>query len=218
MSNNSDNNSNSIVKRLSEAKSVDELIKYLDARRHNFYHHFTTFAKLEQVLLNANFRFTQDSGKNDMHEYKVKESPERRDKILSVSLSWGDEDNMAMWAMYGIPWEDAVRISMTGKAVKRWLKIIQKYVNETDDADCAKLHDIVYYQGLIGEGPYTYWNKNNSLLLHNQRKGKIENEIFGEIVRPDKMTSYVKNSAWKQEQESRLSIFYKALSQQMVDF
>lgn len=196
------------IKSLSEVRTIKDLISFLDIETEDdcdfYYHHFTTFSKLEKILESEEWRFTPDSTKNDLHEYQVKESSEKRDKILSVSLMRGDEDNMAMWAMYAIPWEDAVRITFTKEAVLKWKEIVTNYTRRTCGIDCSiKFHNIVYYQGFQDN------NKNNSLLFDDQIKEKIDNEIFYEIQIPNELSSYIKNSAWKQEQESRLSIFFK---------
>ena len=204
-------------KSLSDVGSTEELISFLDSgfknKCHDYYHHFTNFSKLEKVLETGNWRFTPDSTKNDLHEYNVKESFEKRNKILSVSLSRCDEDNMAMWAMYSIPWEDAVRITLTKEAVLKWRKIVMNYAKKNDKVDYVKLHDIIYYQGFTDDGD----NNNNSLIIDGQTKEGIKEELFSEIQHPDRLSSYIKNSAWKQEQESRLSIFFKEDCKKTVD-
>lgn len=200
------NTSDMEINKLEDVTNVQALISFLDTdndnKYHDFYHNFTSFYKLRKILESKNWRFTPDFNKNDLHEYYVKESPEKRNKILSASFSWGDEDNMAMWAMYGIPWGDAVRITLTKEAVKSWIEIVIDYTNKIKGVNCVKLHDIVYYQG------FNDINENNSLLFDNQINEKIDGKIFSEIQYPKRLSSYIKNSAWKQEQESRISIFF----------
>ena len=207
MYNNTETNNDIKIKSLSEVRNIKDLISFLDIETEDdcdfYYHHFTTFSKLVKILESEEWRFTPDSKKNDLHEYQVKESSKKRDKILSVSLMRGDEDNMAMWAMYAIPWEDAVRITFTKEAVLKWKEIVQNYIREMDVVKSIKFHNIVYYQGFQDE------NKNNCLLFDDQIKQTIDKEIFYEIQFPNEISSYIKNSAWKQEQESRLSIFLK---------
>lgn len=99
--------------------SKENLLHFLTSRRHPFYHHFTNFSTLEKKLKGKSWVFTPSKSKNDYHEYDSKSDRTIRDNILSTSFSWGDEDNMAMWSMYCVPREDAVRITFNEQAMER---------------------------------------------------------------------------------------------------
>ena len=73
--------------------NTDELLAFLQSRRHNVYHHFTTVSTLIKIIENNSWRFSVGSKMNDQHEYNVKSAYGLRDKIYSTCFSFGDEDN-----------------------------------------------------------------------------------------------------------------------------
>ena len=130
--------------RFNNIQNTDELLNFLENKRHSFYHHFTTVSTLEAILRSGNWRFSSGASMNDLHEYEVKSVSGIKERIFSTCFSWGDEDNMAMWAMYCIPWKDAVRISIPRKAMFTWLKELKEFVDKSSDYESASLHDIFY--------------------------------------------------------------------------
>lgn len=46
--------------------------------------------------------------------------------IYLASFSYGEEENMAMQGLYGIPTEDAVRITIPGKVMREWIRNVNR--------------------------------------------------------------------------------------------
>lgn len=211
--------------------SKENLLHFLTSRRHPFYHHFTNFSTLEKKLKGKSWVFTPSKSKNDYHEYDSKSDRTIRDNILSTSFSWGDEDNMAMWSMYCVPREDAVRITFNEQAMERWLQVLQQKMakpcndviqwSQNRDAQTKKqmiphselenkieaifLHDIVYFLGYQNRCP------GNKLCWGGIEQPAQENLYVNDVLSFPETTGFVKNSAWNYEQESRLSIYFNGI-------
>lgn len=209
------------IKNSSELK--DFLVKR--ASKHKFLFHYTTAEKLQCIFRNKTWRFCSAETMNDLQEYKVKGNFFLWEKLYSTCFSFGDEDNIAMWSMYGIPWEDAVRIRLSTDVIKKWMQRFDRRLYEISDSqDSVVLHDICYYQGYFG-GRQVYsdcplnkpacqptgqkclcpkkelhwWNQSN------RQTEIVENENNNCYLK-EELTGYVKNSAWEHERETRLSI------------
>ncbi len=214
--------------------SKENLLHFLTSRRHPFYHHFTNFSTLEKKLKGKSWVFTPSKSKNDYHEYDSKSDRTIRDNILSTSFSWGDEDNMAMWSMYCVPREDAVRITFNEQAMERWLQVLQQKMAKPCDTvsqwfqtwdrteayqdgpvpapektmGAVFLHDIVYFLGYQNDSP------ENKLCWGGIEQPAQDNMLVNDIRYIREMTGFVKNSAWSYEQESRLSIYFNRKPEQ----
>lgn len=178
--------------------TTDELLNFLQTREHKYYHHFTTVSTLIKIIKSNKWRFSVGSKMNDQHEYDVKSAYGLRDKIYSTCFSFGDEDNMAMWAMYAIPWEDAVRISIPKKIMLEWVEKLNDIKRPT--LKNVSLHDILYIDGMIGHSRFSkfFWARG--------KKDALTEPDGRDISLSASFTGYLKNSAWKHEQESRLAI------------
>ena len=178
--------------------NTDELLNFLQTREHPYYHHFTTVSTLVKIIKSNKWRFSVGSRMNDQHEYNVKSAYGLRDKIYSTCFCFGDEDNMAMWAMYAIPWEDAVRISIPKEVMLKWVENLNDIQHPA--LENVSLHDILYIDGMIGYSRFSkfYWARG--------KKDALTEPDGCDISLSARFTGYLKNSAWKHEQESRLAI------------
>ena len=111
--------------------NIDDLLKFLvySGRNHRTYYHYTTWNSFEKIYNQASFLMTRGNSLqiNDQHESKMKGSWNEWNKTYIGSFSFGDSENMAMWGLYGTPWENAVRIALPQKAMLNW-------VNQADSA------------------------------------------------------------------------------------
>lgn len=216
--------------RFNQIDNSDMLIAFLErqATQHSFVFHYTKVDALKAILKNKTWRLGQARKMNDLHEYLVKgRGAEALDNIYTTCFSFGDEDNIAMWSLYGKPRENAVRLRLPYEAIRDWLKdltssnISNNLSQEIIQSMKISFHDICYYLGYMGERKVLsdcplqqdicdsrckvcpekallWWSQRN---LHPEI---VENEIHG--LKPE-LIGYVKNSAWAYENETRLSIF-----------
>lgn len=186
--------------RFSQITTADQLLVFLNSKRHKKYHHFTTSDALQAILSNQTWRFSPARKMNDLHEYNEKGMLVEWKKIVSACFSHGDEDNIAMWALYGIPWQKGIRITLPGASMQSWfhnLRQNKKWLDENQISSLS-LHDIAYYDGYVDSG--------EASLLWGRGKCKAMQDKNVDIAKAERFTGYIKNSAWRQEFETRLVI------------
>lgn len=190
--------------------SVQGLIDYLElkGKNHKKYFHYTTWDSLKKIYENNSFLLTRGNSLkiNDQHEAIMKGSYQEWNKTYIASFSFGSSENMAMWGLYGLPWEDAVRIAIPQKEMLSWLDSIkdvevwdpQKKNNPLNNIRVC-LNDIVYVNGKKNDDYYQ--------LTHASRNWIVRNEAaFYRFDESSLMTGYIKNYAWHYENEVRLKI------------
>lgn len=141
---------------------------------------------------------------NDWHEAFVKGAREEWEKTYIGSFSYGYTENMAMWGVYGVPEEDAIRIAIPRKAMNDWINDIREvylWNNEPESWTLGEIHlgDIVYANGKS--------NSNDLQLTHNNHSiyTITKNGLHG-VDTDLRMTGCIKNYAWRYENEVRLHI------------
>lgn len=187
---------------------IGQIIEILEKKggNHNSYYHYTTWDSFEKIAMNRSFLFTRGNAlsMNDQHEPQ-KGSWEIWNKTYIGSFSFGSAENMAMWGLYGLPWEDAVRLEIPKEQMIQWVKSINFVTlwNGTDGrivSNCnVTLADIIYIDGKVGSTDIRLSRANTSKSI-----AKFP-ELHG-IASDPRMTGYIKNYAWHYENEVRLKI------------
>lgn len=129
---------------------------------------------------------------------------EEWNKTYIGSFSFGAAENMAMWGLYGLPWEDAVRIAIPQKAMLNWIDGIDTvYLWDKNGSQpiSAKicLSDMVYVSGQSYSNKLQLTHRDSTFDTTNKRG------LYGVSSDP-RMTGHIKNYAWKYENEVRLHI------------
>ena len=136
---------NNVPENFSEIKLADQLRIFLDNPEHEEYHHFTNIDVLKEILISQRWKLSPAKNMNDQHEAIEKNSSGLRAKIYSTCFSHGYYNDMAMWAMYGLPWDRAVQITIKKNAMSKWLDRLQCYKREHSSIiDNISFHDIAY--------------------------------------------------------------------------
>ena len=196
--------------KITDVKDTYSMIDFLKQKggNHEYYYHYTTWDALSKILSNKKFLLTRGNSLriNDQHEALMKGSWEEWNKIYIGSFAFGSSEIMAMWGLYGLPWRDAVRISIPKEEMRSWIKHIRRVklfdngraVDYQGDFDVG-LNDIVYVTGKKGT--------DNLRLTHNTRSITVSeiNPLYG-IDKAEEMTGYIKNYAWQYENEVRIRI------------
>lgn len=194
---------------LCDVKTVDSLIKFLEDKgmNHNYYYHYTTWDSFVKIYTGQSFLLTRGNSLaiNDQHEAIMKGSWDIWNKTYIGSFAFGSSENMAMWGLYGLPWEDAVRISIPKEAMLDWIKNIS-YIWLWDNGvrgnivpSKVSLTDIVYVSGAKGS--------KDLKLTHNDKCFTTSSvpELNG-LDTNSEMTGYIKNYAWRYENEVRIRV------------
>lgn len=196
------------VEKFTEISSIDEIIAFLEkkGRNHNYYHHYTSWDSFAKIYLNMSFLLTRGNSLliNDQHEALMKGSWQEWNKTYIGSFSYGSSENMAMWGLYGLPWQDAVRISIPKKAMLKWLdsiESVQLWDGHPYGMITGKmcLCDIVYVNGEAGSNALQLTYRGNTV------NTKSVKGLHGVANAPE-MTGYIKNYSWQYENEVRLRV------------
>ena len=191
-----------------EITTIEDLLTYLKekGRNHNYYYHYTSWDSFCKIYNGKSFLLTRGNSLNinDQHEAIMKGSWEEWNKTYIGSFSFGAAENMAMWGLYGLPWEDAVRIAIPKKAMLAWIDGIKtaylwkNTVQQSVDVEVC-LGDMVYVSGNS--------RSDNLQLTHRELTFETSNRYGLNGVSTDaRMTGHIKNYAWRYENEVRLHI------------
>lgn len=196
--------------KITDVKDIDSMIAFLKEKggNHEYYYHYTTWDSLTKIIQNKTFLLTRGNSLriNDQHEAMMKGSRDEWNKIYIGSFAFGSSENMAMWGLYGLPWQDAVRLSIPKEYMNKWINSInqiQLFENgRTVDYQGGfkiSLNDIVYVGGKKGS--------DNLFLTHYGKSITVSDTypLYGIDTAPE-MTGFIKNYAWQYENEVRLRI------------
>ncbi|MBQ2593537.1 MAG: DUF2971 domain-containing protein [Candidatus Riflebacteria bacterium] len=221
---------------LKEFNNGSKFAEYLEneAKKHKPFHHYTNMKTLELILKNKTLKFTRGNSKslNDWHEPQVKGDKKYWDKTYIACFSFDDnkaelEKNydseiMAMWELYGLPSNEAVRISLAKDKMRDLIDISNKKVKEKQN--------LIYLDGEKQETILAY--KIEKIVLSdvfyvkgtdNDEKVSIQQNHYGvpvhfKLTNSDNLhdflqnwffTGYVKNYAWGYEKEVRIILTLK---------
>lgn len=197
------------MRSIREVKTIDSLIDYLEKKgeNHTYYYHYTSWDSFVKIYNSRSFLLTRGNSLaiNDQHESLMKGSWKIWNKTYIGSFAFGASENMAMWGLYGLPWEDAVRIVIPKENMLYWIKSISS-VLLWDNGEKGiitdpkiSLADIVYVSGIK--------NGDDLKLTHNDKSFTTIHlpKLHGLDTDP-KMTGYIKNYAWHYENEVRIRV------------
>ncbi len=192
-----------------DIKTEQELKEFLvnKAKKHNSFQHYTTIDAVGNMLQNGMFHFTIGTALslNDQNEGTRKGTYEMWERTYISSFSYGTTENMAMWGLYCVPWEDAVRLTIPRKEMIKWIEETKEIYAYTEFKTYRKINepfelifsDIVYISDSKSDDKkYLNWNDKS-----NDVTSKLKN-----IETRPSMTGIIKNGAWKYENETRLII------------
>lgn len=196
--------------KLKEITDIENTIQFLESKgvNHKNYYHYTTWDSVEKIINGKSFLLTRGNSMriNDQHEAIMKGAYTEWNKTYIASFSFGSSENMAMWGLYGLPWEDAVRIAIPKEQMILWLnslkniKIWEKGISKEEVTTFdAKLNDVLYVNGKKGDNFFNLSHRDDHFTVRNQDK-------FYRFDEDPRMTGYVKNYAWSYEKEVRLKI------------
>ena len=109
------------------------------------------------------------------------------------SFSFGDAENMAMWGLYGLPWEDAVRIAIPKREMLKWIENIRDvYLWENGTRrECVSdfkisLTDIVYVNGHKNDMDLRLTHADKNTTIAKPPRFVLTNapDCFSSIIKP----------------------------------
>lgn len=185
------------------------LVDFLKERgvRHRHYHHYTNISSVLSLIKSGYWHLSLGDRMNDKQEL-TKGAIERWKNIFITSFAFGDNESIAMWGLYSIPWEDAVRITIPYNAMSKWLNSTSAIYRIPDKNNptyeeikqinlSLQITDVAYVSGSRGgdDGIIKWYDK--KIIL------KQEPDLVG-ISDDPIITGYIKNEAWSFENEVRI--------------
>lgn len=204
----STNNKETRQTELNRLRSIKELIKFAEknAESHRRFYHYTTLDSLTKILETKTLWLSKGNKMNDLQE-QTKGSFNIWNETFLSSFCFGTSESIAMWTMYGIPWNKGVRLSFSGSEFIDWVKGVREvrsvYQNTPDRIVSVKnivVTDVMYTS-------YESSEKTEKIKLDSYNLIDTNNQ-FGEpnISRKDEITGYIKNRAWEFENETRVKV------------
>ena len=201
-----------------------DLTDYLkkQAVKHEEYHHYTNLEGLEKILETKSFKMTKGVScrLNDFHEPENKGDLFDWQRTFITCFNYSEEENMAMWGLYGKPKTDAICISISNKTFNSLVSQDEyiffyksgKNFKEIEDKNINLFAtDIFYAKGNSNENKLekqTHYDtkiKNNIKIDFNILKNeKNENGTLFKHLKQKEYTGFVKNYAWHYEDEVRI--------------
>lgn len=174
---------------------------------HKVFSHYTTIDGLLGMIENKLLRLSNGKNMNDIQE-TTKGKEEVWSRTYISSFSYGENENIAMWGIYSIPWENGIRISIPGNILGKWISEVEKVYSLDDnneiisEIDIKSIHFVDVLYSTYDEKDKTEKIKfDNYKIINTKEKYNISNPSKESYV-----TGYIKNRAWEYENETRIRI------------
>ena len=190
---------------VAEIRTAEHLRAYLNARgeRHVRYLHYTNLDGLIGMLASGFFHLSKGDRMNDRQEPQMGDSGLWTDTFIG-SFAFGQNENMALWGLYGLPWEEAVCIRIPQGSMLRWIRGVDR---------CYKVEETKKYvplEGTLGLGlndvAYVTEQAERPIRIYHSLKRAtwpIEKEP-SEWQAATELTGFLKRDAWRYENEVRI--------------
>lgn len=206
---------------------------------HNRFLHYTTLSSIEKILASRRWWLTHSTScqLNDAQESKKFGNPDILERMYQASFSYGCAESAAMWGLYCAGNLSGVMISISGKAMRKWFEMIRgkkfkacleykstkreqaRQVELTKrQIECADARDVIYASTDFADASSRGKNRKHRghvLRWFDVRTMKIE-DLAQEII-CDKFTGWIKDAEWWQENESRIAVRVKNVTERLPD-
>lgn len=194
-----------------EISTAQELITHLcdynsRLQNINILSQYTRLSAITGIMNSGYWIMNNPKSMNDLFEYKMfndHSSNSVWNGVFFASFTPEENENVAMWSMYGQPWEDGIRVSIPKDCFKEWVSAID-YIYSADPitkkVDTAKKIPKSQFKVSIVRVAY---NDQNSKAL------RIANNTNTKMLNPyasAELAGYIKDSAWAYEREIRLRV------------
>lgn len=194
-------------------KSQDDLLNlktYCEKAVNNyeFIFHYTKLNSLIGMLKNHKLHFTSTKSTNDLQE-SIDSNSAHRNNLYIVSFTSNMRESLAMWHVYGNPFEKSVRLRFK-------TSLIKQMINQSSGAPCYSIdidkerntyHEIGCIKSLrlIDVSYVTIKNKDASFRKNRYLSYNLNFEKdYSTNLRNDDFVGFFKNKGWDYEKETRL--------------
>lgn len=211
-----------LAERMSAANSAAEVVRILQdsAMSHKVYWHYTVLSSLLCILEDKTLRLTRgdDPQMNDQLEWERMGSVDTWHRTFITSFSHLSDESVAMWSVYGVPKNEAVRLALNREVLGELLDDIRStssifIADSIKDENAHKLnrHDVIVEFGdvLYGGGVNQTGGKQYEEFEFLGRRTKNALIASHALDQAPEMTGYIKSADWSYEKESRLIVRIK---------
>jgi len=197
--------------------SPEELNQFLKKKGGNHtggYFHYSNINALKGMLGSRKLHLSSGLEMNDWLEIK-KGSPEEWQRIYVASFSYGNDENMAMWGIYGEPLADALRIKFRCKSLRDCIAKLS--INSIEGIGLSQVQDDGSYTPLNAEflieltdvAYLSHSNTYNTLYWSNEVMRESQQKYLKDLYRTPSFAGCLKNVAWRYEREVRILVKVK---------
>lgn len=187
---------NAKILKFSEITKPEEMLSFLqdmDRIQSDYVYQYTRLEAVERIFEGRRWKLNKPENMNDRYEYD-KFDGYWHGRYFSCFMDTKNE-SVAMWTMYGQPWEDGIRIGIPRRKFKEW---IREANNIEDDTHAQLTNAKIHFASVL----YVTENPSEGIILGNNTK----NTSFIPYDNKDKMAGYVKDKAWDYEKEVRVHV------------
>jgi hypothetical protein len=193
--------------RLKDFTTLDQINTYLTKKgnNHKTYKHYTNLKGLLGMLSSKHIWLSRMDKMNDKQELEkiICSNPDVWKSTYVFSLNYNSSENLALWGLYGIPWETAVCITFPRELLIKLTKDTKVYkdTNVYSNQGNVNLHltDVIY----LGENDNR--DASHTLKLNTESLNfDYYNHPFLKINRYENFVGKLKNIAWSYENEVRI--------------
>ena len=186
----------------SQLSSFDSIVKFLSDRGMSHiggYYHYTTIDSLKGMLKSKKLHLSLGRRMNDLLEIQNCD-PKAWNSLYVVSFSYGSNENMALWGIYGNPFPDAVRIKFYLREMKQLLSSTQYKIYRFNKDDKQNPYTpLLSAKSEIKLVDVAYEHKKN-LRWNHMSNFQLKTYNVPEMI------GMLKNAAWEYENEVRILI------------
>lgn len=195
--------------------SAVDLIWNPEREFHGFYQHYTTLSRVITKLAERKWWLSRSDSENLNDRQESLKFGVRRiaSRTYQSSFCHGAAESAALWSLYAPSDPFAIRITISGEAMKQWVVYLRGKGSELHGTNSKRaiesvdFSDIVYaavaFRDMkrdskdVRRGNRLYWSEVNS----SAKMPNLEDLIHGE-----KCTCRMKDYEWRHERESRLIV------------
>lgn len=207
-----------LEKDFKKVKDSSELIKHLEYKakkiaKDSMLHQYTTISAALAIIKKGEFYIGSPIRMNDISEYKnfiLENKNNTWEDTFFTCFMDEDNENIAMWSQYAMPWDKGVRLSIPAEKVRQWIKGIEVlYIANVDTKEKIKERQVGNSKFRKSFYKVAYTNEDD--IKFNGKKeivkvGDATNEVLTNLYRDKELRGYVKNIAWSYEKEVRFRV------------
>ena len=194
------------------------LLKYNGKTHNHGYYHYTTWGRFAKIMQG---KFIEGIGERKLFALSradgLNDGSESSKQVFVASFSYGDEEEVAMWTIYGVPHQEAVRLRFPMAAIMKWLREnpidrVKMYGFKSKDDGVEELKDIhplvidLVDVGYYGRNDKKKVAESNSVVYHSARHVLAPDGWANRVSRSAFAKTMFKQRGWAYEHEVRLVV------------